>query len=401
MRLLTAFLLLGLFLTSTIALAQTLEPVIGPPLETPQAGQPLIFSVYYHNSGSQAVTLSVPDQLACQIKSSQKSMDATARRIEPEDNTPIAVTAGGFIKARFQLMLSEDTPSQVQLIVPEISSAGLLIAVVPIKPENDPTEGFSWSARTTDPPMDALIALYQPYVKNISFYKPMYFLVGTDPEKSKFQVSFKYRFFNPEKPLAKRYPWVEGFHLGYTQTSFWDLASDSAPFEDTSYQPEIFFISPRIKTGISSLDGLFIKTGYQHESNGRGGTMSRSTNYAYIEPILLFYNEQKRSGIKLSSKFWCYVDNEEENNPDIEDYKGYFNLGITLGKADALVVDTNFQWADKGASVQVDATYPLDGLFFNHLDMYLHVNYSNTLAESLINFREREEAVRIGLSIVR
>lgn len=401
MRLLSASLFLGLFFIHSTVLALTLEPVIGPPLAPAQAGQPLIFSVYYHNSGSHAVTLSVPDQLACQFISGQKRKDTTARRIEPMGDTPITVAAGGFIKARFRLLLAKDTPSQVQLVVPDISPTALLIAVGHSAPASQPDESFSWTSRTTDPPMDALIALYQPYVKNISFYKPMYFLVGTDPEKSKFQVSFKYRFFNPEKPLAQRYPWVEGFHLGYTQTSFWDLGSDSAPFEDTSYQPEIYFITPRIKTSFPSLDGLFIKTGFQHESNGRGGTMSRSTNFAYIQPILLFYNEQKRSGIKLSTKLWCYVDNEEENNPDIEDYRGYFDLGITFGKADGLVIDTNFQWADKGASVQVDATYPLDGLFFDHLDMYLHLNYSNTLAESLINYTEREEAFRIGLSIVR
>lgn len=399
MRLKTASFLLGLIFISSMALAQSLDPVIGPPLASPEAGQPMRFPVYYHNNNSQSVTYPLPEQLVCILSSGTENIEAIAVRMDPKDKNPIVVPANGFVKAEFSLLLADDTQAEVQLIVPQISTTGLLLSVGPSKAPKKRV-GFSWAVRTSDPPMDKLMALYQPYVKNISFYKPMYFLVGVDPEESKFQISFKYRLFNPEKPLAKRYPWVEGFHLGYTQTSFWDLSSDSIPFEDTSYQPELYFISPRIKTAFAS-DGLFIKTGYQHESNGRGGTASRSTNFAYIEPIILFYDEAKRSGLKLSSKFWLYVDNEEENNPDIEDYRGYFDLGVTLGKADGLVVDTSFQWADKGASVQIDATYPLHALFFNHLDMYLHLNYTNTLGERLINYWEREEAVRIGLSIVR
>ncbi len=33
--------------------------------------------------------------------------------------------------------------------------------------------------------LDAMFSLYQPYLKNFSGYKPLYFLVGADPEKSK------------------------------------------------------------------------------------------------------------------------------------------------------------------------------------------------------------------------
>ncbi len=49
----------------------------------------------------------------------------------------------------------------------------------------------------------------------------------SNPEDSKFQVSFKYRFFNKKGTLAQKYPWVKGFRFGYTQTSFWDLKSES------------------------------------------------------------------------------------------------------------------------------------------------------------------------------
>ena len=243
--------------------------------------------------------------------------------------------------------------------------------------------------------------MYQPYVKNISFYEPIYFLAGTDPQYSKFQLSLKYRFFNPQKAYIRRHPWLQGFHFGYTQTSFWDLESDSAPFEDTSYKPEIFFISQQLKTQYPSLDGMFLKAGLRHESNGRGGEFSRSTNTAYIEPIFIFYNERGRTGLKITPRLWAYFNNEDENNPDIDRYRGNFNLGITLGAAESWVVDTNLGVAAEGASVQVDLTYPLHNIFYNPLDIYIQAQYTNRLGESMLNYTERTEAFRLGFAIVR
>ncbi|MBU4449612.1 MAG: phospholipase A [Proteobacteria bacterium] len=127
--------------------------------------------------------------------------------------------------------------------------------------------------------LDSLLTLHQPYLLNFSAYEPMYFLMGTDPKKSKFQISFKYRLLNPEGSLVEEHPWLNGLHLGYTQTSFWDLKSDSVPFEDTSYKPELFLISPNLKNRPAWMHGLFLQTGLKHESNGRGGLESRSANF--------------------------------------------------------------------------------------------------------------------------
>ena len=135
--------------------------------------------------------------------------------------------------------------------------------------------------------------LYQPYLPNLQSYQPMYFLVGTDPKDSKFQVSFRYRLFGKDGSLSHRLPWVTGFHLGYTQTSFWDLKSESVPFQDTSYKPEIHFLTRNIAGVIPHATGFFVQTGLQHESNGRDGDASRSTNFAYVKPTCVFYDEAR------------------------------------------------------------------------------------------------------------
>ena len=136
---------------------------------------------------------------------------------------------------------------------------------------------------------DDMFSLYQPYLENISAYEPICFLVGVDPSESRFQFSFKYRFLNPGLSLVKEHQWIQGFHIAYTQTSFWDLDARSQPFKDTSYKPELFFLTPNLLKRDFGVGRIFFQTGYQHESNGREEDFSRSTNYLY----LLYINEIK------------------------------------------------------------------------------------------------------------
>lgn len=251
------------------------------------------------------------------------------------------------------------------------------------------------------PNFDSMFTLYQPYLDHVSAYQPMYFLVGTDPEKSKFQFSFKYRLVKTESSLAQKYRFMDGFHFAYTQTSYWDLKSSSMPFEDTSYKPELFHISPNINIGPSPASGLFFQTGIKHESNGQGKDISRNTNFLYANPLYVFYDKEKTFGFLLSPKAWIYVGNDEDTNDDLPQYRGYFDLELKCGLAESLVVGAHLGWAKKGGSLQIDATYPLHLISAGISGLYLHVQYVNSLAESLLNYDKRTKAVRIGVSIVR
>ena len=47
-------------------------------------------------------------------------------------------------------------------------------------------------------------------------------------------------------------------------------------------------------------------------------------------------------------------------------------------------------------------TVPYTNQFiFKHLNLYFQVQYVNALAESLLNYRDRTEALRLGFAIVR
>ena len=398
MRAISVFFLLFL---STAAFAGGMETVIAPPTAA-QSGRMVEFSIYIHNTGGDVVSVRLPARLSCRIDSIRQAVDLLAIALPPFQEKTVVLGEGGFVKGRYGFTLPEDMEGTVRMAVREFENTAVMFPVTAAAKADTPAT----AARASQPSdehvtLESLFTLYQPYLVNFSGYEPMYFLVGTDPEKSKFQISFKYRLLNPAGGLVTDHPWLNGLHLGYTQTSFWDLKTDSAPFDDTSYKPEIFFISPNVKIRPSWMKGFFVQTGFQHESNGRGGLDSRSTNFLYAKPIVIFYDPHSRYGLQIAPKIWTYVGNDQKTNPDLKNYRGYFELDVKLGMADSFVLGSYLRWGRAGASVQLDLTYPIRRLLNQNVDLYFHVQYENALAESMLRYRERTEAVRLGFSIVR
>ena len=392
-----AFTALLIILFSTISFAGGIETVIDPPKKNLQAGQTTVFAVYFHNSEDKSVQVDVPDSIICRLTANDQSLDVKAYSVLSTSKHKIIICAGCFEKVQYTLALPSTIEGAVTMAIPDFENARTMFAVHSTSSlEESKSDEIAYQEFDT---LDSLYELYQPYLKNIAAYQPMYFLVGTNPEKSKFQFSFKYRFFNPESTLGKKYPWVKGFHFAYTQTSFWDLKSESKPFEDTSYKPEFFFLSPNI--GVPWARGFFVKGGFQHESNGRGGEDSRSTNFLYIKPIYIAYDKNTKLGIMIAPKIWAYISNQDETNPDLKYYRGYFDLETKLGKADSFVLGSHFRWAKEGGSIELDLTYPLHRFIFKNLNLYFQAQYVNALAESLLNYRDRTEALRLGFAIVR
>jgi len=386
-----------IILFSTVSFAGGIETVIAPPAEMPQAGQSTVFDVYFHNSEDKSLQLDVPDSIMCRLSAGDKTVEVKAYAIRATSEKTMTICPGCFEKIQYSLELPLIIEGAVTMEIPDFKGTHAMFAV-----QSSGALKKSTSEKTASKEyetLDSLYELYQPYIKNLSAYNPMYFLVGTDPKKSKFQISFKYRLFDLDSALVQDHPWTKGFHLAYTQTSFWNLESASKPFEDTSYKPEFFFLSPNIR--IPWATGFFVKGAFQHESNGRGGEDSRSTNFLYINPIYIAYHKNTKLGIMIAPKIWTYIANEDENNSDLKDYRGYFDVEIKVGQADGFVLGSNFRWAKEGGSMELDLTYPLNQFIFKNLNLYFQVQYVNALAESLLNYRDRTEALRLGFAIVR
>ena len=120
----------------------------------------------------------------------------------------------------------------------------------------------------------------------LSSHEPMYFLVGSRGHTTaRFQLSFKYRLFDPDG-WAAEFPWVDlltGLHFGYTQNSIWDLTANSKPFRDSTYKPSFFYQWGPYRE-IGSPHSFSLQAGYEHQSNGKEGATSRSIDTLFAKP---------------------------------------------------------------------------------------------------------------------
>lgn len=240
-------------------------------------------------------------------------------------------------------------------------------------------------------------------------HEPMYFVAGFAEPTSKFQFSLKYQVIGDEGSLARAAPWVTGFHLAYSQTSFWDLAGgESNPFFDSSYRPEVLYLyeQPDAKwlPGLARFD---VQTGLRHESNGQEGPDSRSLNIVYVQPVFTFGDPgtgAARGGffVAVAPRVWGYVFNLDDN-PDIAEYRGYGDLRVVAGwrggwQLSALGRMGN-DW-DKGG-LELSLSYPLRNVTRGNLDLYLYGQFWTGYGESLLEYEESTTTFRLGVAIVR
>jgi outer membrane phospholipase A len=240
------------------------------------------------------------------------------------------------------------------------------------------------------------------FARHFAAHEPIYLVWGPKSPNVKFQFSFKYAVLSDDAPLSKAAPPLAGLHVAYSQTSLWDLDAPSSPFFDSSYRPEFLWSEENFRgLEVPGRFRLGLQAGINHESNGRGGADSRSLNVAYVRPILTF-GDLRAFHVTLAPKLFGYV-GDVDDNPDIKDYRGYADLRATAGWTGGLLVSAlgrvGDDW-DKGG-VQVDVTYPLNRLLGGNFDLFLDVQGFYGYGESLLEYRERTSALRIGVALVR
>ncbi|HWI99205.1 MAG TPA: phospholipase A [Burkholderiales bacterium] len=235
------------------------------------------------------------------------------------------------------------------------------------------------------------------YEPPLSENDPMYFIVGEhDGWTARFQLSFKYRLFDLGTGFGREQPWLTGFYFGYTQNSIWDLSSQSKPFRDTSYRPQLFWKWDRSdeKTFIDS-----VRFGLEHESNGGDAANSRSINTVFIRPEW-HHGFANRHEIQFMPKFYSYLDREE--NPDIAQFRGYADWQLRYDAAGEWVATLLGRYGTSGkGSLQVDLSKRLRDLRFGPVGGYFHVQYFTGYGESILDYNVRRPSqLRIGFAIV-
>jgi len=233
-------------------------------------------------------------------------------------------------------------------------------------------------------------------------FEPIYFIGGTRKEETtaKVQLSFKVSVFDEGGLVGKPVPPLATLHFGYTQTAVWSLSEESKPFKDTSYKPSVFYLEPAAWTSTDKLHNLALEGGYQHESNGKSGPSSRSIDILYVRPEWRSVLDDGRF-LLIAPKLWGYLD--KDDNPDIQRYRGYFDLNLRAGYVDRLHVSTNYRKGTATAgAVQVDVSYPLGRPESGRPWAYLLLQYFGGYGETLLEYNAKGPAqLRVGLAVVR
>jgi len=229
----------------------------------------------------------------------------------------------------------------------------------------------------------------------LSANEPMYFVMGArDGVTARFQLSFQYRLFDYGSGFGREQPWLAGIYFGYTQTSLWDLSSESKAFRDTSYRPSLFWKWERTdeRTWIDA-----VRIGAEHESNGSEGPRSRSLNTIFVRPEWHFRSGEGR--VEFTPRINAYFDKEE--NPDIAHYRGYVDWRLRYDSGGNWIATTVARTGRSGGSLLVDLSRRTRDLKIGPVSGYLHAQYFNGYGEDILDYNVRRKAqLRLGFAIV-
>lgn len=232
--------------------------------------------------------------------------------------------------------------------------------------------------------------------KGLSLYKSMYLLPATysgrypgSSSEVLFTISGKLRLF--EYPIF----------FAYSQKSFLQAfnGSDSKPFRDNNFNPEVFYrFKPKDRSRWLNLGA---DVGLEHESNGRELPDSRSWNRLYFAP---FY---EHDSTLVYWKWWYRIpedqkrpitDPKRDDNPDIQDYLGYTELQVQqrlFGRHQASTLLRYNPTTGRGAfGLRYSIPGPGENFFWT---FYAFQGYG----ESLLDYDRSITRVGLGISVAR
>lgn len=230
-----------------------------------------------------------------------------------------------------------------------------------------------------------------PYKKN--YILPATYSLNSVKNRDNFETSFQ---ISLEKPISNDFFGLnETISIAYTQKSFWQTASSSAPFRETNYEPEIFMQIPD--------DGKYLKlykTSFLHTSNGKGGDDSRSLNRLYLQTFFQFDN------LFVSPKIWYKIpqNSKDDDMKDFYKYYGYGDISLLYAykqQTFELLLRDNLRLnsSNKGA-VEFNYTFPLPD-FISSKNSYGIFQIFHGYGQSMIDYDKEITNFGIGIAFSR
>jgi phospholipase A1 len=210
--------------------------------------------------------------------------------------------------------------------------------------------------------------------------------------EAKIQLSIKV-------PLTQESVFIDDdvIYFGFTLQSWWQVYSSdiSKPFRETNYKPEVFYLAPLDWHPFDGNSGFGF--GIEHQSNGRTQELSRSWNRVYA--LFLYEKENFVFGFQP----WFRIpesdkkfegDPEGDDNPDITDFMGNFELSAAYKWQDyELTLTTRQNFSHHKGAVELGFTFPLWGKLLGYTSVF------SGYGESLIDYNHKQTRVGVGIAL--
>ncbi len=243
----------------------------------------------------------------------------------------------------------------------------------------------------THKPNYLLFAAYNGSSYNAEHFQEQY----DDPEynlddvEAKFQLSVKFPL------LVNLFDDTFDIYAAYTNRSFWQVynSEESAPFRETNHEPEAW-VQFHPNWNFFGFTNAWNSFGAVHQSNGQGGTLSRSWNRVYA------WFTFERGNLAFSIKPWYRLpeDDEKDNNPDITDYLGHSELSASYKWREhvfSVMSRNNIESGFERGAIEVSYSFPLGN--WPYLKGY--AQYFNGYGESMIDYDQHVNSFGLGISL--
>jgi phospholipase A1 len=265
---------------------------------------------------------------------------------------------------------------------------------------------------STDSPIRRRIALEQFSLNNpfsLLPHRPNYVLplaFSTDPNPNT-QVASELQPVEVEFQLSLKVVILESLFrdvgslsFAYTTRSFWQAYNLdlSSPFRETNHEPEfIFAFGSRLELGGFRNAGNALSL--NHQSNGLSGSDSRSWNR------VIFQTVWERDRWVFALRPWIRIPEFEErypgdpladDNPDILDYMGNFDLNIVYSGNTyqySMMVRNNLKVSDNRGATELAWSFPVNDRMRGRLQ------YFYGYGENLIDYNRFNQTLGLGFEL--
>jgi len=186
--------------------------------------------------------------------------------------------------------------------------------------------------------------------------------------------------------------------FGYSQQSYWQLFTPqiSRPFRSTDHEPEIMYVYPTTAQLPFGWRWRYSGVGLVHQSNGQSNPLSRSWNRVMFNSVF------ERGNFAFAFSPWYRLpeaeqeypgDPDGDDNPDITDYLGNFELNAAYQRNDdiySLMLRDSLDGTSRGA-IELGWSFPISS------NLRGQFKYFNGYGHSLIDYNVDLEVFALGI----